>query len=118
MNRSVEVCFLPGELEESWLTGRTVIVVDLLRASTTIAHALFNGARDVIPVESPEKARELRDSIGRDAALLCGERSGVKIDGFDLGNSPFEYALFVFLTAFRARLLPFEPTLKPRNTQR
>ena len=103
MSRYVEVCFLPVELEESWLAERTAIVVDLLRASTTIAHALFNGARDVIPVESPEKARDLRDSIGRDAALLCGERRGIKIDGFDLGNSPFEYAA----TVVRGKTLVF-----------
>jgi 2-phosphosulfolactate phosphatase len=67
------------------------VVIDLLRASTTICHALAHGARDVIPAESPAKALELRTSHASDGVLLCGERHGVIIAGFDLGNSPFEY---------------------------
>jgi len=91
MANKVDICYLPAEIDAARLPEYSVAVIDLLRASTTICHALSNGARDVIPVESPTKAQELRDSIGRDAVLLCGERKGVIIDGFDLGNSPSEY---------------------------
>lgn len=67
-----------------------VVVLDVLRASTVICTALANGARDVLPFADPEKARMQRAANGKDS-LLCGEREGVKIAGFDLGNSPAEY---------------------------
>jgi len=92
MPRKVAVHFLRAETSSEDFLGRTAIVVDLLRASTTIATALANGARDVIPAGSPERAMELCNAIGRSSALLCGERNGEMIPGFDLGNSPREYA--------------------------
>jgi 2-phosphosulfolactate phosphatase len=91
MSRAVHVYFLPVEPDESELVGRCAVVVDLLRASTTIAYALQHGAREVIPLAAPEEAMALRESIGRDDVLLCGERRGERIAGFDLGNSPAEY---------------------------
>lgn len=91
MSRSVEVYFLPAETDENTFAGHTAIVVDLLRASTTIITALANGAREVIPAESPERAVSLRDEIGKVAVRLCGERGGEMIPGFDMGNSPREY---------------------------
>lgn len=91
MPQQVRVCFLPSELEAEPAFPTCVVVIDLLRASTTICHALANGAVEVIPVETPAQAQELRQSMGREKVLLCGERVGVKIEGFDLGNSPSEY---------------------------
>lgn len=91
MSRKVDVHFLPAETSAEDFIGRTTVVVDLLRASTTIATALARGARDIIPAESPERAMELRNAIGRSSTLLCGERKGEMIPGFDLGNSPREY---------------------------
>lgn len=91
MPRTVAVYFLPAETSAQDFAGRAAIVVDLLRASTTIATALAAGARDVIPAESPERAMELRNGIGRASTLLCGERKGEMIPGFDLGNSPRDY---------------------------
>ena len=67
----------------------TVIVIDVLRASTTIVTALANGCPAVYVEESVETA--LKRAEGRDDLLLCGERHGRKIKGFDLGNSPLEY---------------------------
>lgn len=67
-----------------------VVVIDVLRASTVICTALANGARDILPFAEVERARMQRAANGKDA-LLCGEREGVKIAGFDLGNSPSEY---------------------------
>ncbi len=87
----IDLYFTPNEVKEEELKDRTVLVIDVLRASTTIAYALHNGCKDIIPSGSIEKAIELSNRIGRDSALLCGEREGKKIEGFDLGNSPFEY---------------------------
>jgi 2-phosphosulfolactate phosphatase len=87
----IELFFTPSEVKEEELQNRTVLVIDVLRASTTIAYALHNGCKGIIPTNSIDGAIELSKKIGRDSALLCGEREGVKIEGFDLGNSPFEY---------------------------
>lgn len=72
------------------LSGKTAIVIDVLRATSVITTALFNGAERVIPVPSVDEALNLaREFKGN--ALLGGERGAVKIPGFDLGNSPLEY---------------------------
>ena len=73
------------------LADGTVVVIDVLRASTTIIHALEAGAAEVRPCTEIEQARELAAALPRGHALLGGERDGLKIDGFDLGNSPEEY---------------------------
>ncbi|MCH8992486.1 MAG: 2-phosphosulfolactate phosphatase [Acidobacteria bacterium] len=69
----------------------TYVVVDLLRASAVICTALANGASEIIPVADVDEARTLRDKFGDERTLLCGERGGRKLPGFDLGNSPAEY---------------------------
>ena len=90
MNR-IDLYFTPSEIQDSDLADKLVIVVDVLRASTTAAVALANGAREIIPVASIDAAGELKQKLGKEHVLLCGEREGVKIEGFDLGNSPAEY---------------------------
>ncbi len=70
-------------------SGQTAVVIDVLRATTVITTALDNGAREVIPVKTVEEAQNLYATC--DNALSCGERNAVKIEGFDLGNSPLEY---------------------------
>lgn len=87
----VDVCFTPDEVVPNELQGRVAVVVDVLRATSTIVEALANGARSVFPVASIEAAVRLAQNMGRDEVLLCGERRGLPIDGFDLGNSPREY---------------------------
>ena len=67
----------------------TAIVLDVLRASTTLTVALENGAASVIAAGTVSEALQLRRE--RPEALLCGERDGRIVPGFDLGNSPFEY---------------------------
>ncbi|HEX9754246.1 MAG TPA: 2-phosphosulfolactate phosphatase [Gemmatimonadales bacterium] len=86
----VEVAFSPAGLAASGVTGRTVFVVDTLRAGTTVCAALAHGARGVIPVASIEEAMKLSQTLERGEVLLTGERSTVRIEGFDLGNSPLE----------------------------
>lgn len=69
----------------------TYVMIDVLRASTVICTALSNGAREVVPYSEIDDARAARTQAGYSDALLCGERLGRKIEGFDLGNSPTEY---------------------------
>ena len=66
-----------------------VIMIDVLRCSSTIITALFNGIIEIIPVESLEEAIELRKN--QNDLILAGERNGLKPNGFDLGNSPNEF---------------------------
>lgn len=69
--------------------GPCAVVIDVLRATTTLTVALAHGARTVIPTATPAEALALRAS--RPGTLACGERDGRIVPGFDLGNSPFEY---------------------------
>lgn len=87
----LDVAFTPAELPRALVTGRTVVVVDVLRATSSIVHALVNGAKRVIPVGTVEEAVRRQADLGRDAVMLCGERDCQLIPGFDLGNSPEEF---------------------------
>ena len=73
------------------LDNTTVIVVDVLRSSTSICAALIAGAKGVIPTAGPGEAGDMWAKIGSDMAILAGERGGVKIENFKLGNSPTEF---------------------------
>lgn len=86
-NRPLRVHFLPPPDGLAHDAG-TAVVVDVLRASTTMTTALHHGAAGILPCLTPEEARTTATSRG---ALLGGERRGVRIDGFDFGNSPAEY---------------------------
>jgi 2-phosphosulfolactate phosphatase len=71
------------------LEGGTAVVIDVLRATSTIVHALDSGAARVVPCKQVDQALVHR---GRDPrVLLGGERGGVRIPGFDLDNSPYSY---------------------------
>jgi 2-phosphosulfolactate phosphatase len=86
----VFVHLLPGLIPEDGLRGGVVVVIDVLRATTMIVHALVAGCTEVIPVSEVEEARQIAAALPVGSALLAGERQGVPIDGFDLGNSPGE----------------------------
>ncbi len=88
---SLETLFIPEEIKSTELAGKLVIVIDVLRASSTIVTALANGCNGFIPILSPEKVREKAQQFEKEGILLGGEREGKKIEGFDLGNSPREY---------------------------
>lgn len=81
---------LPRLISPKDLQGGTVVVVDVLRATTTIAVALAAGARRVVPALSVQQARRAAARI-RGKSVLGGERRCLKIPGFALGNSPSEY---------------------------
>jgi 2-phosphosulfolactate phosphatase len=87
----VDVLFGIQQLTPQDVQGRVVAVIDVLRASTTIAVALANGARAVIPFEGSEEAVMRSKQMERGAFLLAGERRMLKMEGFDLGNSPLEH---------------------------
>ena len=67
------------------------VVVDVIRATTTIAHAVGQGYSRVLACGDIDRARDLHGRLGN-GAVLAGERECVKPEGFDLGNSPAEYA--------------------------
>jgi 2-phosphosulfolactate phosphatase len=69
-------------------TARLCVVVDVLRASTTVISALHAGATAIVPCLSVDDAKMAADQHN---ALLGGERAGIKLEGFDFGNSPTEY---------------------------
>lgn len=87
----LDVFLTPGELSPADILDRTVVVIDILRASTSIVQALSEGAKSIYPVASIEEALRLANTFGRDDVLLCGERKCLPIEGFDLGNSPREF---------------------------
>jgi 2-phosphosulfolactate phosphatase len=83
----IDVAFTPGAPPEA----AVAIVIDVLRAATTIAHALGQGYTRVLACAGLERARELAGGLG-DGTVLAGERECVRPEGFDLGNSPREFA--------------------------
>jgi len=87
----IDVLFGVGSVTPSLINGRVVGVIDVLRASTTIAVALANGAKSVIPMESAEAASTRAKQFDRTEVRLAGEHKMVAIPGFDLGNSPREF---------------------------
>jgi 2-phosphosulfolactate phosphatase len=88
----IDVFFGPAGLTASDVAGRVVVVIDVLRASTSIATALANGARAVIPVDSTEEVVTRAKAFARSEVKLAGERQMRPIPGFDLGNSPREFS--------------------------
>ncbi|MFL5606034.1 MAG: 2-phosphosulfolactate phosphatase [Gemmatimonadaceae bacterium] len=87
----VDAVFGVQQLTPQDVQGRVVAVIDVLRASTTIATALAHGAKAVIPFESSEEAVTRSKQLERGAFRLAGERRMLKMEGFDLGNSPLEH---------------------------
>ena len=80
-----------GALADLEPAPRRIVVIDTVRASSTIAHAVWSGAKQIIPVASISEAWDLRQRFNDEKPLLGGERKGLKIEGFDLGNSPESY---------------------------
>ena len=87
----IDVTFSALQLDELQLREKNIIIIDVLRSSTTVTAALNNGAREIIPVSSIESAVKISGSLFGEVTLRGGERNGKMIDGFNLGNSPREY---------------------------
>jgi 2-phosphosulfolactate phosphatase len=85
----LEVCLSPALLHLYDTHSTIVVIIDVFRATSTIAAALHNGARVVIPVASVEECIALKDTV--DNCITAGERDGQVAPGLQYGNSPFEY---------------------------
>lgn len=88
---NVELYLTPAPFVEANLENKVVVVIDVLRSSTSICAALMAGAKGVIPTDGPGEAGELRSKLGGENTVLAGERDGIRIDNFELGNSPSEF---------------------------
>jgi 2-phosphosulfolactate phosphatase len=88
---NLDTLLIPEEIKNIEFAGKLVVVIDVLRASSTIVTALANGCQGFIPILSPKQAKEEAQQFEKERVLLGGEREGKKIEGFDLGNSPREY---------------------------
>ncbi len=84
----LDVFFTPNEVKPGDTVGRLVAIVDILRASTTVATALGNGAKTVIPLLGPDDVIFRSKEFARSEIRLAGEQKMLPIAGFDLGNSP------------------------------
>ena len=89
--REVQVHLLPELVSSGRLAGGVTVVIDVLRASTTIVHALAAGCSQIRPCLEVDEARELAGGMRAGRVLLAGERGGAPLPGFDLGNSPSEF---------------------------
>ena len=87
----IDIQLIPSPPKPYLLSDRMVVVIDILRATSVMIHALSQGALEIIPVATVEEAFQMAKVFPRDAILLGGERESKKIQGFDLGNSPGEY---------------------------
>jgi 2-phosphosulfolactate phosphatase len=89
--RPVSVALLPQLVPPGSLDGRIAVVIDVLRATTTMIAALAAGCDVVVPCMEVEDAIRVAEARKPAGTLLCGERGGKQVPGFDLGNSPLEY---------------------------
>jgi len=87
----LDVFFTPSQVKPADTAGRLVAIVDVLRASTTVATALGNGAKTVIPLEGADEVIVRSKEFTRSQILLAGEQKMHPITGFDIGNSPQAY---------------------------
>ena len=85
--RTIEVCLTPDLIHQHQLKGKVVVVVDIFRATSCIVTGLSNGVKSIRPVGEVEETM----ALGKQGYIMAGERGGVKVKGFDIGNSPFEY---------------------------
>ena len=87
----VDVIISADDITESKIENKIAVVIDMFRATSVIVTALSNGCREVIPYLTIEETLEYAKKLNREDYILGGERRAVKIDGFDLSNSPLEY---------------------------
>jgi 2-phosphosulfolactate phosphatase len=84
---NIEVCYTPQAYPLFHKPNAIVVVIDILRATSAITTAFYNGVSKMIPVASVEEAKKYKDK----GYLVAAERNGEMLEGFDLGNSPFGY---------------------------
>ncbi|TYP93812.1 2-phosphosulfolactate phosphatase [Fodinibius salinus] len=92
MTDALDVFVSAHSFREKDLRDKTVVMIDVLRASSTMVTALHHGAKGVIPVGNMDEAGKISRNLDSESFLMSGEKNGVKIDGYDLTNSPLEHA--------------------------
>ena len=88
MQKSIEVCLTPALLDLYSIEDRIVVVIDVLRATSSMVYGIDNGASAIIPVAQVEDCLNYTNK----GFLLAAERNGEVVEGYDFGNSPFSYA--------------------------
>jgi 2-phosphosulfolactate phosphatase len=87
MSKTIDVCFTPALFHLYDASESIVVVIDVLRATSSMCVAFQNGVRCIVPVATVEESKAYRDK----GFLVGAERKGEMVEGFDLGNSPFSY---------------------------
>jgi len=87
MSKKIEVCLTPALIDLYDIEQSIVVVIDILRATSSITYGIENGAEAIIPVASVEDCLTFADK----GYLLAAERNGEVVTGYDFGNSPFSY---------------------------
>ena len=85
--KSIEVVFTPALLPLYDVKGKIVVIIDILRATSTMCVAFKTGVKRILPLSSPEECKIFKDFD----FIISAERNAMKVEGFDMGNSPFEY---------------------------
>jgi 2-phosphosulfolactate phosphatase len=91
MVKALDVFSSAHSFKEEDIRDKTVVMIDVLRASSTMVTALHNGARGIIAVEDMDDASKISHNLDAESFLLSGEKDGIKIEGYNLGNSPLEH---------------------------
>lgn len=86
--KTISICFTPDQFEKYADEKSTVVIVDVLRATSVISIAFENGIKDIIPVKTLEEALEYKNKKGY---ILAAERNTKLVEGFKYGNSPYHY---------------------------
>jgi len=87
----IDTQLVPSAPNPNLLFDRVVVIIDVLRATSVVLHAMSEGASEVLPLASVEEALQMAKAFPRGSVLLGGERGSGNIPGFDLGNSPRDY---------------------------
>ena len=85
--KKIDICLTPDLIHQFDLHESVAVVIDILRASSTITTAIGNGAESIKLVETPAECKVLKE----EGYIAAGERNGKKVRGFDLGNSPYDF---------------------------
>lgn len=88
---NIDIIISADYINEDVIKDKVVVVIDMLRATSVITTAFINGCKEVIPYLTVEEAKEKSKEFKKGDCILGGERKAVKIEGFDLSNSPLEY---------------------------
>ena len=82
--KTIEVCYTPNNIINYKLSNKIIVVIDILRATSTILTLFSKGATSIIPIETLNECKEYKNK----GYVIMGERMGKKVKGFDFGNSP------------------------------